>query len=292
MLCGSQHYQSLFTVSDYTLNKCVECYLVQTYPLPAQESFDNLYDEEYFAKLACRKGEELVYHRRILHLIEQYKISGSMLEVGIGAGFFLELAQQQGWSIQGIEPSEAACRYVSQTVSVPIFNDTLEAAHLPPKSIDTIVLRHVLEHIAEPQMFMRELRRILKDNGLICLVVPNFGGLHARVERETWFHLSIPYHVAHYTKRPLQQLIDANGFDVVRFMTTDLSCNSYLITVLNILRHILQLAPIRRNVNPSEINPKKSLQHWLISKERIINSLMARIGLGEELTVLLKKRAT
>ncbi len=292
MLCGSQHYQSLFTVSDYTLNKCVECHLVQTYPLPAQESFDNLYDEEYFTKLACRKEQELVYHRRILHLIEQYKISGSMLEVGIGAGFFLELAQQQGWNIQGIEPSEAACRYVSQTVSVPICNETLETAHLTPKSIDTIVLRHVLEHIAEPQMFMRELRRILKDDGLMCLVVPNFGGLHARVEREAWFHLSIPYHVAHYTKRPLQQLIDENGFDVVRFMTTDLSCNSYLITLLNILRHILQLAPIRRNVNPSEINPKKSLQHWLISKERIINSLMARIGLGEELTVLLKKRAT
>jgi 2-polyprenyl-3-methyl-5-hydroxy-6-metoxy-1,4-benzoquinol methylase len=176
IFCGSRHYRLLFAVGEYTVQRCLQCGLVQTHPLPVAGSMDVLYDDEYFARLVQRKEQELFYHRRILDLVQAYETSGRMLEVGIGAGLFMELTLGNGWEIQGVEPSEAACRYVTRTVGAPVHHGTLESAHFPPNSFDVIMLRHVLEHVAEPQKFMRELRRILKDNGLICLVVPNLAG--------------------------------------------------------------------------------------------------------------------
>jgi 2-polyprenyl-3-methyl-5-hydroxy-6-metoxy-1,4-benzoquinol methylase len=287
--CGSQHYETLFSVNGHTVDKCVQCELVQTHPIPPEDTVDELYNPRYFEKLMDRKTQEAYYHEKILLLIEQYKTSGKMLEVGVGVGIFMELAHKRGWDIEGIDPSKVAYEYVSRTLRLPVHHGTLTSTHLPPKQFDVIILRHVLEHVRDPKLFVQELHRILRDDGIICLVVPNFGGLHARVEKEKWFHLYIPHHVAHYTKKTLNQLLTACRFEIVTSLTTDLSCSSYSVEILNFFLGLTNQEPRCIYVIPRELEPTGKFSHRIISKETIFNNFMARIGLGDELTVIVRK---
>ena len=62
----------------------------------------------------------------------------------------------------------------------------------PDRSFDYIIVCHALEHSARPQPFMRELWRILADNGRITVIVPNRQGIWTFFDR-TPFGLGHPY---------------------------------------------------------------------------------------------------
>lgn len=290
IVCGNQKFKKLFSVDAYSLCKCLRCGLVQTDPLVIQDNIDELYDNNYFDGLIQRKKQELFYQERILTLIERYKKPGKMLEIGIGVGFFMELAHSRGWDIEGLDPSQAACKHVSDTLNFTTHHGTLESVQLPQKHFDAISLRHVFEHVPTPKSFLNKLHRIVKDDGIICLAVPNFGGFRARIEKGQWFHLSIPYHLVHYTPKTLTSLLTSCDFDIVKLRTLDLSCSSYLIKLLNIMLRLMQRETVNMYVNPQETDPTVDLAHWIIAKEAIFNGLIARIGLGEEIAVIARKR--
>jgi len=291
LLCGHEQFQTLFHVHPYQIRKCLHCRLAQTYPFTSSASaLDDLYDASYFERLAERKPYEIAYQQRILDLIHTYKTSGRMLEVGIGAGFFLELARQHGWNIEGVDPSAATCRMVAQQLDLPIYHANLEELNLPPNTFDVITMRHVLEHVPTPVQFTQKLHFLLKDDGIICIVVPNFGGLHARIERKNWFHLSLPYHLAHYTITPLLHLLKQQGFRPIRWLTTDLSCSSYFVQLANLFLRLFKRPARDVHMNPDELDAHRDLAHWLVAKESLINHLAARLKFGEELVVIAQKR--
>lgn len=289
IFCGSQQFKVRFSTQNYLVRECLQCHLVQTAFPEDEQLIDELYDDSYFQRLVDRKPQELVYHQRTMSLIEQYKTSGKILEVGLGIGIFMELAHQHGWDVEGVDPSEATCRYVSGQLQLAVHHGYLEALKLPEHSFDVISLRHVLEHVPQPKAFIEELYRLLKDDGIICLTVPNFSGLHSRFEKERWFHLALPYHVAHYTARTLTMVLQDGHFEVVRFLTSDLSCSSYLVQISNVFTKPFKKAPRDMYMSPHELDSSKDLMHWLVSKETLFNELMAKLGLGEELVVVAKK---
>lgn len=289
IFCGQQNFQVLFSVDEYRVCKCRHCHLVQTSPLPPEDTRDDLYDYGYFEKLTGRKEQERFYQQRFLDQILQYKRSGKMLEIGVGIGLFMELASQAGWKIEGLDPSRAACQYVTETYHLPTHVGLLSQGRFPSGYFDVLALRHVLEHVPTPLAFVKELHRIVKDDGIIAMAVPNFGGVHASLARERWFHLSLPYHVAHYTPKTLTMLLDTCGFEIVQLCTKDFTSNSYLIECSNRVLRLFKRSLIDKYMNPREIDPHKSLIHWLISKETILNGLAARLGWGGEIVVIAKK---
>jgi 2-polyprenyl-3-methyl-5-hydroxy-6-metoxy-1,4-benzoquinol methylase len=289
ILCGGQNFTKLFAVNRYSINKCFTCRLVQTYPINSEEAVETLYDQSYFDDLIQHKQQELYYHKRLLDLIERYKTTGKMLEVGVGIGTFMELAHFRGWDIQGVEPSGAACQYVADALDLPVYHGTLQTAHFPQNHFDVITFRHVLEHITDPRTFFKEVQRILKDDGIIGLAVPNFGGLHSRIEKEEWFHLSVPHHVAHYTKHTLKALVISCDFAVLTLKTADLSCSSYLRRLINWFLPLFKRQPMATRVNPRDVDPTINLHHWLLSREVIVNEFMAKLGLGDEIVMIARK---
>jgi len=59
--------------------------------------------------------------------------------------------------------------------------------------------------------------------------------------------------------------------------------------MLNLLLGLLKQKPVKFYVSPQETD-RRRLSHWIISKEAIFNGLMARLGLGEEIMVLARKK--
>ena len=101
----------------------------------------------------------------------------SLVEVGCGKGLFLEKLQQLGCDITGFDPTYEGT------------NPRVRQAYFEPGTGITakgLVLRHVLEHIADPVRFLMQLRDANGGSGRIYIEVPCFDWI---CSHRAWFDI-------------------------------------------------------------------------------------------------------
>jgi len=135
--------------------------------------------------------------------------------VGTGVGTLMEIASAKGYTVTGVEVSEWASAYARKEKELDVVPGTLEDAHFADESFDVIVLNHVLEHVETPKSLLAEIRRILKDDGLLAIGVPNAESLMATLIGARWASWRPEQHIWHFTSGTLAALLKTVGFDVV-----------------------------------------------------------------------------
>ena len=117
----------------------------------------------------------------------------SLIEVGCGKGSFLALLRERGYAVTGIDPAYEGDN--PEVIKAPF------TAELDLRA-DAIVLRHVLEHIADPVSFLGEIARANGGAGLIYIEVPCLDWI---IEHKAWFDLFYE-HVNYFRLSDLQRL--------------------------------------------------------------------------------------
>jgi ubiquinone/menaquinone biosynthesis C-methylase UbiE len=100
-----------------------------------------------------------------------------VLDVGCGTGYgaFL-LASVAGGRVVGLEIDAPALAYAQETYPHSQLHFQVgDALALPfaPASFDFVFSAQVIEHVANPQAFLAEIRRVLSPNGLCLIATPN-----------------------------------------------------------------------------------------------------------------------
>jgi SAM-dependent methyltransferase len=80
-----------------------------------------------------------------------------------------------------------------------------EVIPLEDKSFDSVFAGEVLEHVFNPDIFLKEANRVMKMNGLFLLSTPFFWEEHGQ-----------PYDYARYTSFGLKYILEKNGFEVIK----------------------------------------------------------------------------
>lgn len=138
-----------------------------------------------------------------------------VLDVGCAGGAFLRAARDIGVSAIGIEPSRWLSEYARSTHQLDVRSGTLSDHSFSDASFDLVTLWDVIEHVPDPKVELREIRRILKPKGLLVVNYPDFGSLVAKILGRKWpFLLSV--HLVYYTRRTLRLQLSKAGFKVVR----------------------------------------------------------------------------
>lgn len=96
-------------------------------------------------------------------------------------------------------------------------------------SFDSIVCNQVLEHVFEPGQFISEIKRVLKNKGIILVSVPFLWDEHEQ-----------PYDYARYSSFGLKYLLEKESFEIISEKKTNADIraifqigNAYLYKVLN-----------------------------------------------------------
>ena len=111
--------------------------------------------------------------RRLRYLNEVLPPRGRVLEVGCSSGFMLYPLIETGYECVGIEPSGVFRDYLrARKVACHDSLDALRVAQ-PAGGFDAIMHFFVLEHIAEPEAFLRGLLELLRPGGVLVCEVPN-----------------------------------------------------------------------------------------------------------------------
>lgn len=100
-----------------------------------------------------------------------------------------------------------------------IEDDALAAITKIEDKFDIVVFNQLIEHIAEPEEFIRQCNRILKPGGILYLETPNFDGWDARFTLGTglWGGFHAPRHLVIFNDLSLNKLLEKNNFIKLSF---------------------------------------------------------------------------
>ncbi len=229
-LCGQQAHTRLYTERGVLgIVGCTACSLIYVSPRLRNP------EEVYWGDAAKYVDEaRLIFAGRAAHhrdpnylddlrVIERFKPTGTFLDIGTNMGFFMRQTRGRGWTVTGVEPSESLSELARTHFGLDVRTCFLEDAKFPDTHFDVVTMTDVFEHISEPRPMLREIRRILKADGI--LKVPNgpFNVFKLRVltalGRLSMLDIFDSYeHVVHYSSRTLRQMLEREGFRV-KFQT-------------------------------------------------------------------------
>ena len=162
-------------------------------------------------------------------LRKQVKGPKSIMDIGCGSAGLLYLAAKEGWEINGMDLSEKAARdiYEDQGLEITVC-DFLEYDNPEGREYDVVVLRHVLEHLPDSLLAMRQIGRLLRPNGVALLEFPNTGSVAYRIKR-ILKNLGLrnkkfspewrPGHVNEFCRTSFKYLLSQTGFELVTWRT-------------------------------------------------------------------------
>ncbi len=294
-LCGSEDFKVLYknnlniddhadvrnfvcTNSNFSRHgqivKCGKCGLVYTNPRLKSEyvyrQYQTAVDPVYLAE---KKGRHLTFTNS-LNEIEKIGPKGKILDVGCYAGFFLEVAKENGWQACGVEPSRWASEYAKDTLGLDVKTMALEQAGFREKQFDVITLWDTLEHLMDPVSTLKETHRVLKDEGLVCASTMNVNSLFARILGKRWPHLML-MHMYYYSPDTLVKLFARCGFKITSI------CSH---------KRILRMGYLIGKFG--YFSPKISDVLALFSKKLGMDGLPITIDLGDLVTIYAKKTDT
>jgi hypothetical protein len=124
-------------------------------------------------------------------------------------------ASQHGWDVAGCEPNRWLCEWAYEKYGVTVEPGTVFEQQYASNSYDVVTLWDVLEHTADPRSEIREVRRVLADEGLIVVNYPDIGSWIARVMGRSWVFL-LDVHLYYFTRATIRKLLEDEGFELVK----------------------------------------------------------------------------
>jgi len=223
-VCGGDHNSSLYPYrgeheffSDLMLAKCHSCGMVFTTPMPKEKDL-RAYNATYFASAHGGKPNNpvgMAFFSAIARLrvayLERYLIAkqvsvSKVLEFGPGPGFFAaSWLERHPESVYMAVETDKSCHGDLEKLGVQIVN--AESLSDDVESVDLVVMSHVLEHVAEPRIFIDNATKNLRRGGVLFVEVPCSDFKHKSIDEP---------HLLFFDKAPMQFLLNSMGFDNVQ----------------------------------------------------------------------------
>jgi SAM-dependent methyltransferase len=150
---------------------------------------------------------------------------GKMMEVGCGAGDFLVMARERGFTVSGVELTPPLAAAARQKLGDVVQTGDAMTLDLPAHESDVVVMLDVIEHVQDPAALLARLRGALKPEGKLVVFTPNHASLICHVAEALSFvsvgRVSGPLreiydsmHVSFFDCGSLQTTFEKAGFDV------------------------------------------------------------------------------
>lgn len=257
---------------DYV--QCLSCGMSYLTNIPSFEEMGEKYEDIYV---------ELDMVAQKKKLKDQILSNGKeILDIGCNHGTQLIPYYNKWWEVYGIDFNKRAIedckKYLpSQNFSV----STIEWSVFENESFDKIQTFHVLEHVYEPEAFLKKCLDLLKKGGELEIRVPHWESL----EMKTWGKYSsqswVPFHINMFNKKTITELLEWIGYTSIQVSTNPIPW-----------WWILSFRQWNGTINRKRgvTNFHQSIFHILLQGMLLIPLwIVARFGYGEELHIIAHK---
>jgi SAM-dependent methyltransferase len=213
---------------DISIIKCKRCGLRWIYPIKSAEEYQNIYKTSYFEEIP--EDYKKVISERNPHFLNRIKEIKKymkrdeirLLDVGAATGEFITEARKSGIESVGIEPSKSACQRAKNKYGIDMIQGNFLDVDFGSKTFDVVHMNHVFEHFSEPERCLEKVRRVLKDDGLLVMEVPNqFNNIlylimhYIKRLRPEPFSIYSIHHPFFYTPKSFGLLLKKFNFEII-----------------------------------------------------------------------------
>lgn len=192
---------------DLEIYQCSGCGLVQLNSNPVN------YYRQVIRASGLSEEMKVFRMRQFTDFVRKFSLKGKkVIEIGCGAGEYLSIMKQAGVQAYGIEYS---ARLVSGCVNGGlkvqqgfIQNAGFQLKHAPFKGFFTL---NFLEHLPDPNSFLRGIYNNLIDGAVGLVEVPNFD----MILQKKLFSEFMRDHLFYFDKQTLNSTLASNGFEVI-----------------------------------------------------------------------------
>jgi SAM-dependent methyltransferase len=143
-----------------------------------------------------------------------------VLDVGCGAGGFLDLVRASGWTAVGVDFDPNAVN-AARARGLDVHVGDIGRLEGEPGMFDAISFNHVIEHLFSPGKAINQAFRLLRPGGAIHLELPNVNALGLEVFGQDWRGLEPPRHLVLPSRDALEEALVEAGFECPRFIPID-----------------------------------------------------------------------
>lgn len=209
-LCGRDDAQRLVSHGRYgemhPVGICRHCGLIYASPyfdakslikFYGSDQYRQLYDGVDFMEIARTRLKE-GWGREILGLVSMAKpCSSSVVEIGCAAGWNLATFQRAGYVVRGYEYTKTLVE-VGQEFGLDIREG---GAFDADGQYDVVIVNQVLEHVPDFDVFVHQLKRLMRPDGVLYIAVPDLETYGPGQFQSAHCHYFTRQTLAHYIGR-------------------------------------------------------------------------------------------
>lgn len=248
--------------SHYQIVRCNNEGLVRSNPILEPEIMSKLYKDSQFTYEDEVKNLEKTYFEVLNPVLENISQEDAILEIGCGNGFILKKLWEMGYrNCWGVEPSQKAAEKSDKAIRKKIVVDILRLGLFKLKKFKLIFFFQTLDHVPDPDKFIKECYELLEKGGYILAFNHNVESISARLLKERSAIIDIE-HIFLFSPKTVERLFEKNKLSSLRifspFNTISLKYLIQLLPFPAFLKEVLQI------FSPSHVNLRLKLGNLCI----------------------------
>ena len=221
--CGAENGEQQFRTRTFGLVRCGSCgcYRIDPPPISRDDEAATFYTRYYDGSnghgsarpAAPRRTSRFWQVARQEPSLEQ--AGGEAADIGCGEGHLCHELRLAGWpTVIGLDVSRARIERARKLYPDGEFYDrSIDETGVPAASLDLVVMDNVIEHLPQPVVMLRTLRRYLKAEGRIVVITPNMTSGHFRLLGRLWTPELAPHaHIYLFTPASMRLVLANAGF--------------------------------------------------------------------------------
>ena len=206
-----------------------------------------------------------------------------------GEGFLLDYFSKKGWTVAGADFSDAGMaknfpEHLDKLRLGNLFN-TIDQLIKEKQTYDIITCNNVLEHVKDPITFLKNIPKLLKQDGLLRISVPNDDSLlQSEVVRRGFavkeYWKAVPDHLSYFNSDTFLNTLEKSGFKIVHYLA-DFPVEFFL---FNPDSNYNKDQSLGKNCHYSRVMVENTLCQTDISKLIAFRKGCAKAGIGRVLT--------
>lgn len=244
-ICSAPGSRVVMGLPRFDLLRCANCTHLFSRLKVASES----YGAEYFLEANAEHWEnpDIELFDQLHSMFQEHsprKLKGQRsLDVGAATGYLTRRFGELEYESWGIDISVEAIKHGTDTLGIPRLVATHLEDFVPAEPFPVITSLYVIEHVSDPMVFLRNVRRILSDDGIfICMTVDSSSIFYRWAE--ALFHLTggrsymaiervcEVHHLHHFNRLSLEHALGQAGFEVIHRFSRNLPLNSVTLTAV------------------------------------------------------------
>jgi len=242
IFCKNLYGTTVIKENGYNGIKCTQCGLIYISPRPSFNDIFDLYNHDN-ANISAESHLSADYLKRLyarhnLRVMRTYVKRGTVLEIGAGAGYFLDEARKLGFDTFGIEFNPIQASHIRDQLNIPCEESPLSTSMYEGMKFDIVYHCDVISHFSDPISEFKKINEATKEGSFHIFETGNLGDVDPK-----YFNLidkfQYPDHLFFYSTNNIKYLLEQTGFKVIKIqrysLLPQMIITRYLKKVFNIV---------------------------------------------------------